>query len=341
MVGGETLPSDLASEMVATGASVVNLYGPTEATIWASVHKVSERDVAEGSPAAVSIGRPLEGYAMYVLDARCLAVPDGAVGELYIAGAGLARGYLKRPGWTAERFLPDPFGSRGGRMYRTGDLARRRADGALEFMGRCDHQVKVRGFRIELGEIETALRRHGCVQDAAVVIHGEGDLKRLAAFVILQPNGVPGDSAPANAPAEEGPQSAHLEGVRQYLREQLPDYMIPATITVLDAWPLTPSGKLNRKALPVPSLATTRPTTQSPETEQERAISVLFAEVLGLKEVSLDDDFFELGGHSMLAMRLTNYMRSFLGVELSIRELFKAPTVRLLARHVSHLPLPS
>ncbi|WP_342668303.1 non-ribosomal peptide synthetase [Streptomyces varsoviensis] len=309
LVGGEALPADLASGLVNAGRSVTNLYGPTETTIWSTASEV------EASGAGVSIGRPIANTRVYVLDAGLRPVAPGVAGELYIAGDGLARGYHRRPDLSAERFVADPYGPAGARMYRTGDLVRWASQGDLEYIGRTDFQVKVRGFRIELGEIEAVLTAHGDVSRGAVVVREDapGD-RRLVAYAV---------------PAVEGaaPEAGALRG---HIAASLPDYMVPAAVVILDALPLTPNGKLDRHALPAPDYGAVS-AGRSPRTPEEETLAGLFAEVLGVSGVTIDDSFFDLGGHSLLATRLASRVRSALGKEMSIRAFFEAPTVAGLA----------
>ncbi|MGW1658180.1 amino acid adenylation domain-containing protein, partial [Streptomyces atratus] len=296
---------------------LVNMYGITETTVHVTHFALDESCTAVGSGSIV--GEAIPDLRLYVLDAGLRPVPPGVVGELYVAGAGLARGYLNRPGLTAGRFVACPFGEPGARMYRTGDLGRWTADGTLEYLGRADDQVKIRGFRIELGEIENVLQAHPDVARVAVVVREDrpGD-KRLVAYAV---------------PGRNGP--AALTSLRAHAIEALPDYMVPAAFVTLDVLPLTPNGKLDRKALPAPDF-TEVSTGRAPRTPQEEILCGLFAEILGLPALGIDDSFFELGGHSLLATRLVGRVRSAFGAELPIRALFEAPTV---AELVSRLDL--
>ncbi|HEU4558944.1 MAG TPA: amino acid adenylation domain-containing protein, partial [Longimicrobium sp.] len=302
--GGEPLPASLVEETLAAGAGeVVNLYGPTEATIQSTAHACGR----SGDGRACSIGRPIANARIYILDARGEPVPVGMPGELYAGGAGVARGYLGRSELTAERFGVDPFGGEAGaRMYRTGDRARWNADGTIEFLGRNDDQVKVRGFRIEPGEIEAVLRRSEGVADCVVVAreHVPGE-KRLVAYVV-------GDT-------EAGV-------LREHLRRELPDYMVPSAFVFLETLPLTPNGKLDRKALPAPELASAEEKHVAPRTPVEEVLSGIWAEVLRLERVGAEDNFFALGGHSLLATRVVSRVREVFGVELPLRALFEGPT---------------
>ncbi|GAA3866337.1 non-ribosomal peptide synthetase [Streptomyces sedi] len=302
---------------------VFNFYGPTEATVDAVTSRVSG-----GTPV---IGRPVSGARAYVLDAGMHPLPVGTAGELYLSGEGVARGYNRRPGLTADRFLPDPFGPSGSRMYRTGDLARWREDGSLEFLGRTDGQVKIRGFRVEAGEVESALTALPPVREASVVARpGAGGLAQLAAYVVLDPaaGSAFGDGR------HEGDQ-ATLAALRSRLAVALPDHMIPALYAAVDRLPLTPNGKLDTAALPE-ATAPRAGDGQAPRTSQEATLCAAFAESLGLdaRSVGRDDDFFALGGHSLLATRLVGHLRTAFDVELPVRALFEAPTPAALARRL-------
>ncbi|MFE5596777.1 amino acid adenylation domain-containing protein [Streptomyces sp. NPDC056549] len=307
LVGGEALSEELADRLRELGLWAVNLYGPTEATVWAT-----SAEVGEGP---VTIGRPFANMRAYVLDGFLQPVPAGVAGELYLAGAQLARGYLGRPGLSAERFTAAPFGPRGERMYRTGDLARWRGDGTLECLGRVDTQVKVRGFRIELGEIEAALERHELVAQAAVTVSGSGaGDQRLAGYVVPRA-GVQVDAA----------------DLRAHLARSLPEYMVPSAVMVLEEMPLTANGKVDRKALPAPDFTGLVSGGRGPVTVQEELLCQAFAQVLRLPAVGVEDDFFALGGHSLLAMKLVIRVRAVLGVELPLRMLYERPTPAAVA----------
>nr|WP_234355555.1 non-ribosomal peptide synthetase [Kitasatospora aureofaciens] len=314
--GGDVVSPAAAARVLAAcpGIEVVNGYGPTEATTLATCHPV--RTLPEHA-ATVPIGGPMANMRAYVLDDNLRPVPTGLVGELYLAGTGVARGYHGRPGLTAERFTADPYGPAGSRMYRTGDLAWWRADGTLEFAGRADHQVKLRGLRIEPGEIEAVLAGCPGVAQAAVVAREDrpGD-KRLVAYLVPAPGGAP----------EPGELSGRL-------RRELPDYMVPAAFVTVDALPLTTNGKLDRAALPAPEYGATG-AGRGPRTPQEQLLCGLFAEVLGREQVHIDDNFFDLGGHSLLAARLASRVRDTLGLELGLRMLFEAPTVAGLSERL-------
>ncbi|RLV74306.1 non-ribosomal peptide synthase [Streptomyces rapamycinicus NRRL 5491] len=308
--GGEMLPSPVARRLLALGAEVENLYGPTETTVWCTTGAVRADD--DGAP---RIGTPLDTTRAYVLDRHLGLLPPGVVGELHIAGSGVARGYFNHPGLTAERFVADPYGPAGSRMYRTGDLVRWGEDGRLEYLSRADRQVKLRGFRIEPGEVEAVLASHPHVARAAVAVREDrpGD-PRLIGYSVARPGHEP-------APAE----------LRSWLRERLPEHMVPSAVVPLDALPLTANGKLDRKALPAPGPVGAPGAGRPPASPWERLLCALYAEVLGVPEVGVADSFFELGGHSLLAMRLMGQVRTRTGVDLGIRAVFQAPTVERLA----------
>ncbi|MBB3108623.1 nonribosomal peptide synthetase DhbF [Paenibacillus phyllosphaerae] len=312
LVGGEALPIALKEALHGAGCKIANMYGPTETTIWSTTEPVRAED--RGVP---PIGQPIWNTQIYVLDSALQPVPPGVIGDLYIAGTGLARGYMGRPDLTAERFVADPYGKPGIRMYRTGDLAKWQPDGRLAYIGRADHQIKIRGFRIELGEIEAALAKHPAVAQVSVIVREDqpGD-KRLVAYIV----------------PEEGPEPEAAE-LRKDVAGMLPEYMVPQAFVKLGALPLTPNGKIDRKALPVPDL-TAFSSGRAPRTPQEEILCDLFAEVLAVPRVGIDDNFFELGGHSLLAGRLMIRVREALGAELGIASLFEAPSVAGLAKRL-------
>ncbi|MFE1930390.1 amino acid adenylation domain-containing protein [Streptomyces sp. NPDC059474] len=315
--GGEAVPAASIRRVMRAcpDTTVIDVYGPTETTTFAVRHRLPR---GAEVPASVPIGSPLDNTRLTVLDTGLRPVPPGTAGELHIAGAGLARGYWRRPGITAERFVADPYGPPGTRMYRTGDLVRWNAEGVLEYVGRADEQVKLRGFRIELGEIEALLGSHPGVAQTVVTVQEPrpGD-RRLVAHLVAERGTTPSP-----------------EDLRAHLAAELPDYMVPAAFVVLDALPLTGNGKVDRKALPVsdtgPAAATGA--RRAPRSPQEEILCGLFAEVLGLPSVGIDDNFFDAGGHSLLATRLAGRIRSVLGAEMAVRQLFDTPTVAGLAR---------
>jgi amino acid adenylation domain-containing protein len=312
MTAGEPLPRDLADVMGAgDGVRLWNLYGPTETTIY------SGGDPVAPAPAPIEIGSIIEGTQLYVLDDRLRPVPPGVFGEVYIGGAGLAHGYHGAPGMTAARFIPDPFGERpGARLYRTGDVGRWRGSGRIELAGRADRQIKIRGYRIESGEVEAALRGHDDIAQAVVSLRGAGHDVRLVGYLVTR-------SGAARAPA----------GLRDHLREVLPDYMVPAIFVVLPSLPLSGSGKIDYRALPEPDWGTaSEQAPVAPRTPAESQLAAMFAELLDLPApVSVSDNFFALGGHSLTATRLLARIRAVYGVDLAIRTIFSDPTVAGLA----------
>ena len=317
ILGGEALRGEMLRDWrtINPRATIVNAYGPTELTVNCTEFRIDPQD--ELPDGTVPIGRPFWNTRVFVLDGGLGPVPVGVAGELYVAGAGLARGYLNRPGLTASRFVANPFGPVGSRMYRTGDLVRWNASGSLEFLGRVDDQVKVRGFRIELGEIESVLLKHPAVGQVVAVVREDrpGD-KRIVAYAVAA-----------------GVTVIDTVALREQAATALPEYMVPSAIVVLDVLPLTPNGKLDRKRLPAPEYSTSGG--RAPRTSQEEVLCGLFAEVLGVDEVSIDDGFFDLGGHSLLATRLISRIRTTLGIELSVRTVFEAPTVATLTDRLS------
>jgi acyl carrier protein len=313
-VGGEPLAPPLAARLrEAVTGEVWNMYGPTETTVWSTAWRV------EGSAPAVSIGRPIANTQTYVLDAALEPRPPGLSGHLFIGGNGVARGYWGRPDLSADRFQPNPFVAGDGRMYRTGDMVRQRRDGSLEFLGRSDHQVKIRGHRIELGEIEAALAMHPTVDEAVVVAREDvPDDRRLVAYVV-------------------GRTTGHVQPstLREYLSGKLPDYMVPAQIALLEVFPLTPNGKIDRRALPAPDLVAAQEQSHvAPTTDLERVVASVWQEVLRVGQVGTEDNFFDRGGDSLLAAQVLSLLRSRVSDTVSLTDLFRFPTVRALSDHL-------
>lgn len=307
LCGGEAMSPELAAKLTACCGELWNMYGPTETTVWSSLDRV------EAGATRISIGRPIDRTQMYVLDAELKPVPTGVVGELYIGGDGLARGYRGRPDLTAERFVQNPEGPTGDRIYRTGDLARVLDDGRFECLGRIDHQVKIRGFRIELGEIESVLRAVPGVKEALVIADArEGGDPQLVAYWV-------GDAAIEELAAES--------------RRKLPAYMVPSAFVPLESFPLTPSGKIDRKVLPRPQAAFAgHAPLHPPRNDVETRIAAIWSQVLGLPQVGVDQDFFSVGGNSVLAIQLRSRIEQEFGVELPLSTVLSDPTVERMAK---------
>jgi acyl-coenzyme A synthetase/AMP-(fatty) acid ligase/acyl carrier protein len=322
VIGGENL---LAEKLrlwreFAPATRLINEYGPTETAVGCCVYEVQADDPCNGS---VPIGRPIDNTRLYVLDPNLQPVPLGEAGELYIGGAGVARGYWNRPELTEERFLPDPFsGQPEARLYKSGDLARYRQDGILEYLGRADDQVKVRGYRIELGEIEAMLASHPGVREAAVSVREDAaGAKRLVAYVVPPP--VAG-------------QASRSDELREFLARKLPDYMIPADFVRMTALPLTANGKLDRTALPIPARenALDAIAYRAPQSPIEIQVASIVSQLLALDRVGSEDNFFLLGLHSLLSAMLIMRLRERFGVQLTLRDLFETHTVAKLAVRV-------
>jgi amino acid adenylation domain-containing protein len=318
LCGGEALPLDLAQQLLPRVASLWNMYGPTETTIWSTLCKI------EAEERTVTIGRPIANTQIYLLDPQLQPVPVGVPGELYIGGDGMARGYLNRPELTAERFILHPFSNEpGARLYKTGDLARYRRDGTIEHLGRLDYQIKLRGFRIELGEIEVVLALHPAVRQAVVVAHEDvpGD-KYLVAYVVLHEK-----------------QTATVDDLQSHVTKQLPYYMVPSAFVLLEAFPLTPNGKIDRRALPAPQH--TRPALQmafvAPRTLIEEALARMWAETLGIEQIGIYDDFVALGGDSLKALQVVARLRRALQIELHLARFFEAGTIAELSKIIEQV----
>lgn len=312
LCGGEAWSRDLAEQLLPRCGSLWNMYGPTETTIWSAVHQIHP-----GQP--VRIGRPIANTQFYIVDSHLQPVPIGVPGELLIGGHGVGRGYLNRPELTEERFIADPFQQQpGARLYRTGDLARFLQNGEVEFLGRMDHQVKIRGYRIELGEIEAVLNRHPAVKQSAAMVHeiGPGDA-RLTAYVV-----------PINAA------NASMADLRTFLQKELPDFMVPSSFHFLKTLPMTPNGKIDRKALPTVLSATPeqKQSTVPPRNDIEKEVARIWSKLLGVDSISVKDDFFDLGGHSLLAVRLFAELEKQFEKKLPLATLFQARTLEQLAQ---------
>jgi amino acid adenylation domain-containing protein len=313
--GGDALDSELAAQLPQMDIPVWNFYGPTESTVWATCNRVPRTQ--EGD---TSIGRPLPDIQVYLLDDYLQPVPIGVPGELFIGGAGLARGYLNRPELTAQKFIPNQLSQgSGARLYRTGDLARYRADGKIEFLGRIDHQIKLRGFRVELGEIEAALTQHEAVAQAVVVLREDRRHdQRLVAYIVAD-----GDAPTASE-------------LRRFLQSSLPDYMVPSAFVILDAMPLTPNRKVDRRALPAPdySAPETSEGARAPESPVAGILTAIWTKVLGVEHISIDANFFAAGGHSLLATQVMSRIRDAFQIELPLRVLFESPSISELSERI-------
>jgi acyl-coenzyme A synthetase/AMP-(fatty) acid ligase/acyl carrier protein len=316
LCGGEALSRQLANQLLQKSGSLWNMYGPTETTIWSSVYPIESED------GPVPIGPPIANTQFYILDSHLKPLAVGVPGELHIGGSGLARGYLNRPELTAEKFIAHPFSEKPGeRLYKTGDLARYLPDGNIEYLGRMDYQVKLRGFRVELGEIEVALRSHPTVREAVVMTMAEASGEnRLLAYLVAN-----------------GKTVSSVSELRSFLRKKLPDYMVPSAFVFLDALPLTPSGKVDRRALP-PS-DSVRPSLEveyvPPQTDAERMIANTWQEVLRLEKVGMHDNFFDLGGHSLLMVQVHSKLRQAFEKNISMVEMFQYPTIASLAKYLN------
>ena len=337
ILGGETSDERLVRRIQRDkpDCRLINHYGPTETTVGVLTYELNQ---AFGET-AFPIGRPLQNAITYILSSDLAPVPLGVVGELYIGGAGLARGYHGRPGLTAERFVPNPFArTPGERLYRTGDLARWRTDGAIDYVGRIDHQVKIRGFRVELGEIEARLVAHAEVREAAAVAREGASSKQIVTYVVPQPGAGDAATSAADIASQDIDRAspALAERLSAHLRAVLPDYMVPARIVVLEAMPLTPNGKLDRKALPEPDFAGAGVGYVAPRSETERKLVAIWQEVLGLEKIGVTDNFFELGGDSILSLQIIARARRE-GIKITLNRSSKIRHLRNFARHLTRM----
>ncbi|MCP4996507.1 MAG: amino acid adenylation domain-containing protein, partial [Gammaproteobacteria bacterium] len=343
LCGGEALAKPLAKQLLRQGQTVWNMYGPTETTIWSAIKNVEN---SPGIIGAEAIGRPIANTQLYILDDDYQPTPVGVAGQLYIGGDGLARGYRNRPDLTSEVFVPNPFGE--GRLYSTGDLARYLPDGNIEFLGRTGHQVKIRGFRIELGEIETVLSQHPDVRETVVIAReDQSGQKQLVAYVIAQQSTV--NSEQWTVTGEQDAVSSNqtngklltdnrslLTDLWRFVQVKLPDYMIPSAFMILDNFPLTPSGKIDRRMLPDPDFtAGVSAGYVAPNTPTEATLAAIWTDILSVPHVGIHDNFFELGGHSLIATQVASRIRATFQVELPLRSLFEQPTIFGLANTLS------
>lgn len=318
IIGGEACPGEVLRywQEQDQPTRMIDEYGPTETVVGCSIFEVPP---AERYTAIVPIGRPISNMQMYVLDDAMRVLPAGVIGEIYIGGEGVARGYLGLPGLTAERFVPDPFTKEPGkRLYRSGDVGRMRVDGEMEYLGRTDEQVKIRGFRIELGEIESVLRQHEAVKESSVVVQGTGGDKRLVGYVVLSET------------ISEEEKEATREDIREYLKRELPEYMVPVDVMVLDRMPLTSNGKVDRKNLPLPAQMQLGSSGSyvPPQNDFERQLVKLWEDILNVRPIGVTDNFFERGGHSLLVVRLLAQVEEIYRREISISSFFRKPTIR-------------
>ena len=321
LCGGEALSTQLATQILETGSELWNMYGPTEATIWSIIYQVEPKKTLLGtSTGVVAIGHPISNTQTYILDSNLQPVPIGVPGELHIGGIGLARGYLNRSNLTTEKFISNPFENNNSKLYKTGDLACYLPDGNIEYIGRIDNQVKIRGFRIELGEIEATLNQHPALQSTVVVAQEyQPKDKRLVAYMVCK---------------KDQPTTDEL---RIFLKKQLPEYMVPSTFVFVEAFPLTPNGKIDRKSFPTATSPQIETSFKLPRTPIEELITDIWQNILGLPQVGVNDNFFELGGHSLLATQVVSRLRQTFSVDLPLRTLFEFPTIEELSGKVELL----
>ncbi|MCA1992516.1 MAG: non-ribosomal peptide synthetase, partial [Coleofasciculus sp. S288] len=335
LFGGETVDPRWVKKVLKKEPpqQLIHVYGPTESTTFSSFYWV--QDVPEEAT-SIPIGRPITNTQIYLLDGQLKPVPIGVPGELYIGGDGLARGYLNRPELMTKHFIPNPFGNeQQARLYKTGDLACYQPDGNIEFLGRLDNQVKIRGFRIELEEIEAVLNQHSAIAEAVIIVQEDvPDDKHLVAYIV--PDNQHENPKSDSPLVRGGIQNLKSSDLRQFLKEKLPQHMVPSAYVVLDSLPLTPNGKVNRRLLPAVDTLSLDPKENyvASRTPTEEELARIWAKILGKQQVGIHDNFFELGGHSLLATQLTSRIRDAFQVELPVHHLFEAPTVAMLARHI-------